>query len=179
MASTSNDKKKTPLEDDHQDSKLKEEVESEAEEEEIEEEQRSCTRSVVTSIGVVTNFNKFKRSSWMSTGGVPRHTLAPWTSSSGNNPFYTLIHEHQFQKVPRSRLPSGWDIDHSNSAGKESSKCEEGWGNNSKSWDSQADMFMSRIEHNSEKICNLTYKIDELKELIEKLIKDSPPPLKE
>jgi hypothetical protein len=40
-------------------------------------------------------------------------------------------------------------------------------------------MFMSRIEHNSEMIRNLTYKIDELKELIEKLIKDSPPPSKE
>jgi hypothetical protein len=39
-------------------------------------------------------------------------------------------------------------------------------------------MFMSRIEHNSEMIRNLTYKIDELKELIEKLIKDSPPPPK-
>jgi hypothetical protein len=41
------------------------------------------------------------------------------------------------------------------------------------------DKFMSRIEHNSDMIRNLTYKIDELKELIEKLIKDSPPPLKE
>jgi hypothetical protein len=39
-------------------------------------------------------------------------------------------------------------------------------------------MFMSRIEHNSDMIRNLTYKIDELKELIEKLIKDSPPPPK-
>jgi hypothetical protein len=76
-------------------------------------------------------------------------------------------------------LPSRWDIDCSNSAGKESSNCEEGWGNNSKSWDSQSDMLMSRIEHNSEMIRNLTYKIDELKELIEKLIKDSPPPPKE
>jgi hypothetical protein len=76
-------------------------------------------------------------------------------------------------------LSSRWDIDRSNSAWKESSKCEEGCGNNSKSWDSQSDMFMSRIEHNSEMIRNLTYKIDELKELIEKLIKDSPPPLKE
>jgi hypothetical protein len=83
------------------------------------------------------------------------------------------------KKVPRSRLPSRWDIDHSNSAGKESSKCEEEWGNNSKSWDSQFDMFMSHIEHNSELIRNLTYKIDQLKELIEKLIKDSPPPPKE
>jgi hypothetical protein len=37
MASASNDKEKTPPEDDHQDPKLKEEVESEAEEEEMEE----------------------------------------------------------------------------------------------------------------------------------------------
>jgi hypothetical protein len=36
MASVSNDKEKTPPEDDHQDSKLKEEVESEAKEEEME-----------------------------------------------------------------------------------------------------------------------------------------------
>jgi archaellum component FlaC len=76
-------------------------------------------------------------------------------------------------------LPSRWDIDRSNSARKESSKCEEEWGNNSKSWNSQSNMFMSHIEHNSEMIHNLTYKIDELKELIEKLIKDSPPPPKE
>jgi hypothetical protein len=98
MASASNDKEKTPSEDDHQDFKLKEEVESEAEEEEIEEEQRSCTRSVIASIGVVTNHSKFKRSTRISTGGgVPCHTLAPRTSSLGNNPFHTLIHEHQFQ----------------------------------------------------------------------------------
>jgi hypothetical protein len=174
MASANNDKEKTPSEDDHQDPKLKEEVESEAKEEEIEEDQRLCTCSIVASIGVVTNPNKFKRSTWISTGGgVPRHTLAARTSSLGNNPFHTLIHEHQFQKVPRSRLPSRWDIDRSDSAGKESSKCEEEWGNNAKSWDSQSDMFMGRIEHNLEMICNLTYKIDELKELIEKLIKDS------
>jgi hypothetical protein len=38
---------------------------------------------------------------------------------------------------------------------------------------------MNRIEHNMEFIRNLTYKIDELKELIEKLIKDSPPTPKE
>jgi hypothetical protein len=114
MASASNNKDKTPSEDDLQDPKLKEEVESEAEEEEIEEEQRSCTHSVVASIGVVTNPSKFKRSTRISTrGGVPRHTLAPRTSSLG----------------------------------KESSKCEEGWVNNSKSWDSPPDMLMSRVEH--------------------------------
>jgi hypothetical protein len=81
--------------------------------------------------------------------------------------------------VPRSRLPSGWDIDCCNSARKESSKSEEGWGNNSKSWDSLADRFMNRIEHNSEMIRNLSHKINDLKDLIEKLIKDSQPPLEE
>jgi hypothetical protein len=81
--------------------------------------------------------------------------------------------------VPKAKLPSSWDIDRSNRAGKESSKCEEGWGNNYKSWDSPPDMLMSRVEHNSEMICNLSYKIDDLRDLIEKLIKDSPPPPKE
>jgi hypothetical protein len=100
MASANNNKEKTPSEDDHQDLKLKEEVESEAEEEEIEEDQCLCARSVVASIGVVTNPNQFKRSAWISTrGGVPRHTLAPRTSCSGKGSF----------------------------------KCEEEWGNNSKS----------------------------------------------
>jgi hypothetical protein len=179
MDSVSNNKEKMPSEDDHQDQEPKEEVESEAEKEEIEEEQCSFPRAVIASIGVVMNPSKFKRSSWMSTrGGVPRHTLAPRTSPPGNNHFHTLIHEHQVQKVPRSRLPSGWDIDRSNSAGKQSSKSEEGWGNNSKSWDSQADRFMSRIERNSEMIRNLSYKIDDLRDLIEKLIKDSSPPPK-
>jgi hypothetical protein len=180
MEPVSNDKEKMPSEDDHQDLKPKEEVDGEAEEEEIEEEQRSFPRSVIASIGVVTNPSKFKRSSWMSTGGgVPRHTLAPRTSLPSNNPFHILIHEHQFQKVPISQLPSGWDIDRSNSVGKGSSKSEEGWGNNSRSWDSQADRFMSRIEHNLEMIHHLRYKIDDLRDLIEKLIKDSPPPPKE
>jgi hypothetical protein len=68
----------------------------------------------------VTNPNKFKKGAWISTGGgVPRHFLAPRTSSSGNNPFHTLIHEDQFQRVPKAKLPSSWDIDHSNSVEKE------------------------------------------------------------
>jgi hypothetical protein len=179
MASASNEKEKTPLEDDHQDLKLKEEVKSEAEEEEIEEEHCSCTRSVVASIGVVTNPSKFKRSTRITRGGVPRHTLAPRTSSPGNNHFHTLIHEHQFQQVPRSRLPSRWDIDRSNRAEKEISRSKEGWENNSMIWDSPPDMLMSRVEHNSEMIRILSYKIDDLRDLIEKLIKDSPPPPKE
>jgi hypothetical protein len=177
MASSSNDKGKKPREDDHQDFQLKEEVRSEDEE----EDQSSRPSTMIASIGVVTSHDKFKKSARIRTGGgVPRHILAPWASLSSNNPFHTLIHEHQFQKVPRSRLPSDWDIDRSNSAGKESSKSEEGWGNNSKSWDSLADRFMSRVEHNSEMIRNLSHKIDDLKDLIGKLIKDySPPPPKE
>jgi hypothetical protein len=135
---------------------------------------------MIASIGVVTSHDQFKKSARIRTeGSVPRHILAPRASLSGNNPFHTLIHEHQFQKFSRLRLPSGWDIDRSNSAGKESSKSEEGWGNNSKSCDSLADRFMSRVEHNSEMIRNLSHKIDDLKDLIEKLIKDYPPPPKE
>jgi hypothetical protein len=173
MASSSDDKEKTPPEDDVKTFRLKEEVESEDEE----EDPSSRPNTMIASIGVVTDHDKFKKSARIRTGGgVPRHTLAPWTAPSGNNPFHTLIHEHQFQRVPRSRLPSGWDIDRSNSAGKESSKNEEGWGNNTKSWDSLADRFMNRVEHNSEMIRNLSHKIDDLKDLIEKLIKDYPPP---
>jgi hypothetical protein len=180
MASASNDKEKTPPEDDPQDSKLKEQVGSEAEEEEMEEDQSPRPSTVITSIGVVTSHDKFKKSALIRTGGgISRHSLAPRTSFSGNNPFHTLIHEHQFQRVPKAKLPSSWDIDHSNRAEKESSKSEEGWGNNSRSWDSLPDMLMSRVEHNSEMIRNLSHKIDDLRDLIEKLIKDSPPPPKE
>jgi hypothetical protein len=165
MAPSSDNKEKTPPEDDHQDLQLEEEVESVAKEEDMEEDQSSHPSAMIASIRVVTSHDKFKKSARIRTGGgVPRHILAPRTSPSGNNPFHTLIHEHQIQKVPRSRLPSGWDIDHSNSAGEESSKSEEGWGNNSKSWDSLADRFMNRIEHNSEMIRNLGHKINDLKD---------------
>jgi hypothetical protein len=134
MASSSNDKEKTHPEDDHQDLWLKEEVESEAEEEEMEEDKSSRPSTMIASVGVVLSHDKFKKSARIRTGGgVPHHTLAPRTSPSGNNPCHTLINEHQIQKVPRSRLPSCWDIDRSKSAGKENSKSEEGWGNNSKS----------------------------------------------
>jgi hypothetical protein len=137
MAPSSDDKEKTAPEDDYQDFQLKEEFESEAEEEEMEEDKSSRPSTMIASIGVVTSHDKFKKSARIRMGGgVPRHILAPRTPPSGNNPFHTLIHEHQIQKVPRSRLPSGWDLDRSNNAGKEISKSEVGWGNNSKSWDS-------------------------------------------
>jgi hypothetical protein len=87
MASSSNDKEKTPPEDDHLDLQLKEEVESEAEEEEMEEDQSSRPSTMIASIGVVTSHDKFKKSARIRTGGgVPCHSLAPRTSSSGNNP---------------------------------------------------------------------------------------------
>jgi hypothetical protein len=35
---------------------------------------------------------------------------------------------------------------------------------------------MNRVEHNSKMIRNLEHKIDDLGDLIEKLIKDYPPP---
>jgi hypothetical protein len=115
MASASNDKEKTSPEDDYQDPQLKEEVESEAKEEEMEEDQSSRPSTVIASIGVVTNHDQFKKSVRIRTGGgVPRHSLAPRTSSSGNNPFHTLIHGHQFQRMPKAKLPSSWDIDRSN-----------------------------------------------------------------
>jgi hypothetical protein len=60
MASASNDKEKTPPEDDHQDPKLKEEVESEAEEEEMEEYQSPCPSTIIASIGVVTSSRKVR-----------------------------------------------------------------------------------------------------------------------
>ena len=180
MASTNNDEGKELSEDDLQNSKPEEEVKSEAEEK-VEEAGRPHPRTTIASIGVVGNSHKFKRGARMRTGGgVPRHLLSEGTPSSGNkNPFHTLIHKYQFEEVSRSKIPSMWDIDRSNNAGKISSQFEEGWGNNSKSWDSQADKFMNRIEHNTELIRILTYKIDELKELVDKLIKDSPPPPKE
>jgi hypothetical protein len=99
MASSSDDKEKTRLEDDTKGFRLKEEVESEDEE----EDPSSRPNTMVASIGVVTDHDKFKKSARIRTGGgVPRHTLAPRTSPSGQNPFRTLIHEYQFQKVPRS-----------------------------------------------------------------------------
>ena len=72
-------------------------------------------------------------------------------------------------------MPSNWDIDRSNTAGRMKPEGEE-WGNNSKSWDSPSDILLNRVEHNSEMIRNLMYKIDELQELVEKLVRNSSPP---
>ena len=179
MVSNNNNKGKEPLEDDPQDPKLEEEVKTE-DEGDVEEDPRVYPRVTVASIGVVANPFNFKRGARMRTGGkVPRDFLAQRTSSPGiNNPFHTLIHKSQIERIPEAELPNGWNIDRSNNAGKMKSEAEE-WGNNSTSWDSSSDKFMNHVEHNSELIRNLTYKIDELKELVDKLIKNSPPPPKE
>ena len=176
MVSHNNNKVKEPMEGDLQDPKLEEEVKSE-DGEEVEGNPRSCPRATVASIRVVPSRPNLRRNAFMSTGvKVPRHILAPRTPSSGiKNHVRTLIHDYQYQKVPHRDLPSGWDMDRNNNAGKFEGK---EWGDSSKSWDSQSDRFMNRIEQNTELIRILTYKIDELKELVERLIKDSSPPSK-
>ncbi|KAK1609515.1 hypothetical protein QYE76_033188 [Lolium multiflorum] len=161
----SNNKDKGPLEEDIQDPELKEEVESE-DEEEVEETPRVHPRATIASIGVIANPSNTKRSARIATGGgVPRRFLAPRTSSPGiYHPFRNLIYSRQTERTPKVVLPSGWDIDRSNTAGEMKPEAE-GWGNNSKSWDSPSDMLMSRVEHNSELIRNLTYEIEDLKEI--------------
>ncbi|KAK1694204.1 hypothetical protein QYE76_010901 [Lolium multiflorum] len=172
----SNNKDKGPLEEDIQDPELKEEVESE-DEEEVEEVPRVHQRATIASIGVISNPSNTKRSARIATGGaVPRRFLAPRTSSPGNyHPFRNLIYNRQTERTPKVVLPSGWDIDRSNIAGEMKSEAE-GWGNNSRSWDSPPDMIMSRVEHNSELIRNLTYEIEDLKELVKKLVEKNPSP---
>ncbi|KAK1694305.1 hypothetical protein QYE76_011002 [Lolium multiflorum] len=172
----SNNKDKGPLEEDIQDPELKEESASE-DEEEVEEVPRVHQRATIASIGVIANPSNTKRSARIATGGaVPRHYLAPRTSSPGNyRPFRNLIYDRQTEKTPKVVLPSGWDIDRSNIAGEMKSEAE-GWGNNSRSWDSPPDMIMSRVEHNSELIRNLTYEIEDLKELVKKLVEKNPSP---
>ncbi|KAK1628803.1 hypothetical protein QYE76_003118 [Lolium multiflorum] len=172
----SNNKDKGPLKEDIQDPELKEEDASE-DEEEVEEAPRVHQRATIASIGVISNPSNTKRSARIATGGaVPRHYLAPRTSSPSNyNPYRNLIYDRQTERTPKVVLPSGWDIDRSNIAGEMKSEAE-GWGNNSRSWDSPPDMIMSRVEHNSELIRNLTYEIEDLKELVKKLVEKNPSP---
>ena len=177
MVSTNNNRGKEPLKDDFEDPKQEEEIK----EEEVEEDPRSYPRATIASIGVVANPFNLRRGACMSTGGrIPRRFLAPKTPSPGtNNPFHTLIHKHQFERVPELEMPCGWNMDCSNNAGKDEDTSEAEWGNTSKSLDSQSDKFMNHIEHNTELIRILTHKIDEMKELVNKLIEVSPPPSKE
>ncbi|KAK1693057.1 hypothetical protein QYE76_009754 [Lolium multiflorum] len=175
----SKNKGKGLSDEDIQDPEWKEVDESvkEEDEEEVEEDSRAYPRATIASIEVVDNPFSAKRSARIRTGGrVPRHYLAPKTSSSGTyHPFRNLIYNSQIERTPKAALPSNWDIDRSNTAGRMKPEAEE-WGNNSKSWDSPSDILLNRVEHNSEMIRNLMYKIDELQELVEKLVKNSSPP---
>ena len=168
--------------EDNQDREWKEEdksvkEEAKEDEEEVEEVPQEHPRTTIASVEVVTNSLNAKKSARIRTGGgLPRHYLAPRTSSSGiHHPFHNLIYNNQIERTPKAALPSNWDIDRSNNAGKTEPEAE-GWGNNSKSWDSSSDRLLNRVEHNSEMIRNLIYRIDELQELIEKLVRNSSPP---
>ena len=156
------------MEKDLQDPGKEKEIKSEGEEEQG---QHPHTGTTIASIGVVAN---------PAIGGKPPHHHSdPWSlPPRTKNPFHTLIHEHQYQNMPKGKLPSNWDLPHSSHAGKEDFK-EEEWGKNSKSWNSQPDMIMIRIEQNSQLIRNLTFEIEDLGKLIRELIERIPPPPKE
>ena len=175
----SDNKGKGLSDEDIQDPEWKEVDESVKEEDEEEVEEDSCAhlRATIASIRVVESPFSAKRNARIRTGGkVPRHYLAPKTSPPGTyNPFHILIHNSQIEGVPKAVLPSSWDIDRSNTAGRMKPEAEK-WGNNSKSWDSPSDILLNRVEHNSEMIRSLMYKIDELQELVEKLVQNSSPP---
>ncbi|KAK1649196.1 hypothetical protein QYE76_067001 [Lolium multiflorum] len=148
----------------------------EEDEEEVDEDSRAHPRATIASIKVVDNPFSANKSARIRTGGaVPRHYLAPKSSLSGtHHPFHNLIFNNQIEGTPKAALPSQWDIDRSNTAGEKEPEAEE-WGNNSKSWDSPSDRLLNRVEHNSEMIRNLIYRIDELQELIEKLVRNPSP----
>ncbi|KAK1607658.1 hypothetical protein QYE76_031331 [Lolium multiflorum] len=172
----SNNKDKEPLKENIQDPELKKE-DAREDEEEVEEAPQEHQQATVASIGVISNPSDVKRSARIATGGaVPRHYLAPRTSSPSHyNPYRNLIYDRQTERTPKVVLPSNWDINRSDNAGEMKSEAE-GWGNNSKSWDSPPDMIMSRVEHNSEMIRNLTYEIEGLQELVRKLVERNPSP---
>ncbi|KAK1629171.1 hypothetical protein QYE76_003486 [Lolium multiflorum] len=171
----SNNKDKEPSKENIQDPELKKE--DVREDEEVEEAPQERQQATVASIGVISSPSNIKRSARIATGGaVPRHYLAPRTSyPSHYNPYRNLIYDRQTERTPKVVLPSNWDINRSDTAGEKEPEAEE-WGNNSKSWDSPSDRLLNRVEHNSEMIRNLIYRIDELQELIEKLVRNSSPP---
>ena len=176
MAGSSNPDKDGLREDlEKHDAKEKEKTEATEGEEETPNPTPTIT---IASIGVVPSKPKAKQGARMSTGGkIPRRFLAPKTfPSSTKRPFHTLIHKYPFEKVPPSELPSSWDMDRSNHAGKRDSKTEVPWGNNSKSWDSPSDRMMNRIEQNTELVRTLIGKVDDLMEVAEKIVRKLSPP---
>lgn len=176
-------KGKRPLEDDLQDYELEEEIKVEEERVKVEDEEKggedqsSWHHTTIASIRVVENPHKFKKTARMSTGGkVPRMILAQRTPPPRNkNHFHTLIHQYPVQKIPPSALPSAWDFDRSNNAGNSEFK-EEEWGGKSRSWDSPHDILLARVEDNAQLIRNLSHQVEDLMELVEKLIEEYSPP---
>ncbi|KAK1619381.1 hypothetical protein QYE76_024898 [Lolium multiflorum] len=114
----SKNKGKELSDEDNQDLEWKEEDKSvkEEDEEEVEED----PRATIASVKVVDNpFSANKSARIRTGGGVPRHYLAPKTSFSGtHHPFRNLIFNNQIERIPMAALPSNWDIDRSNTAGR-------------------------------------------------------------
>ncbi|KAK1661419.1 hypothetical protein QYE76_049578 [Lolium multiflorum] len=107
-----------------EDKSVKEEVKED--EEEVEEVPQERPRTTIASIGVVSNSFNAKKSARIRTGrGFPRHYLAPRTSSSGiHHSFRNLIYNNQIERTPKAALPSNWDIDRSNNAGRTEPEAE-------------------------------------------------------
>src|SRR4051812_12316932 len=115
MASA-DDKGKKPEEEEPQDPKEEETLVGY--EGDMEEDKHPYTRATVASIGLVARPTKLRRTTRMSTGGKPpRRFYNPRSSPPRNKrPFHTLIHEHQYQHVPKGNLPSIWNMPRSNNA---------------------------------------------------------------
>src|SRR4051812_40116305 len=119
----------------------------------MEEDKQPDTRATVASIGLVAQPTQLRRTARMSTGGTTlRHILAPRT------------------------LPPSTPC--SNRAGKKHSNLEE-WRKINKDWDPRSELIMGCIEHNSELIRTLTFDMEDLRKLVEELIKRTPPAPKE
>lgn len=150
-------------------------------EEEIKDDSREYPFATIARIDVAPNPFPLKKGARISTGGkIPRRNLAervplPHTS----NPFHTLLHHHQFENTPVGELPTFWNMDRSERAGRGSfgPEAKDGWESSTKSWDSPMDKLLSHVDNNTEMIRNLSFRIEDLKAVIEKFIQaiQAPP----
>ena len=142
--------------------------------EEIEDDPSQYPYATIARIDVTPNPFPPKKGARISAGGkVPRRNLAervplPRTT----NPFHTLLHHYQFENTPVGELPSFWNMDRAEHAGRGSfdPEVKEEWGTSTKSWDSPMDKLMSHVENNIEMIRSLSFQIEDLKAINEKLI---------
>lgn len=92
----------------------------EAAEEEIEDDPHEYPMATIARIDVVPNPPSLRHTTRISTGGkAPHHNLAaksPYPNT--RNSFDNLMHSHQLENCPKELLPTSWDLDRSNSAGK-------------------------------------------------------------